>query len=42
MRFAFFFLAEYTNLFLAAAFATTLFLGRMARVRSCRPWSGSS
>jgi NADH-quinone oxidoreductase subunit H len=27
MRFAFFFLAEYTNLFLAAAFATTLFLG---------------
>jgi NADH-quinone oxidoreductase subunit H len=27
MRFAFFFLAEYTNLFLAGAFATTLFLG---------------
>ena len=31
MRFAFFFLAEYTNLFLAGAFATTLFLGGMAR-----------
>ena len=31
MRFAFFFLAEYTNLFLAGAFAATLFLGRMAR-----------
>ena len=27
MRFAFFFLGEYTNLFLAGAFATTLFLG---------------
>jgi NADH-quinone oxidoreductase subunit H len=27
MRFAFFLLAEYTNLFLAGAFATTLFLG---------------
>ena len=27
MKFAFFFLAEYTNLFLAGAFATTLFLG---------------
>jgi NADH-quinone oxidoreductase subunit H len=27
MRFAFFFLAEYTNLFLAGAFAATLFLG---------------
>jgi NADH-quinone oxidoreductase subunit H len=27
MRFAFFFLGEYTNLFLVAAFATTLFLG---------------
>jgi NADH-quinone oxidoreductase subunit H len=27
MRFAIFFLAEYTNLFLAGAFATTLFLG---------------
>ena len=27
MRFAFFFLAEYTNLFIVAAFGTTLFLG---------------
>ena len=27
MRFAFFFLGEYTNLFLAGAFATTFFLG---------------
>ena len=40
MRFAFFFLAEYTNLFLAGAFGATLFLGGW-RGPFLPPWCGS-